>query len=307
MSLKLRQILSNYNADNQGTKINLARIINSGSLAGTGKIIILPVDQGFEHGPDSSFAINPVAYDPKYHINLAIEGKLNAYAAPLGMLEAISDCCYAIPLILKLNSSNSLTPNDKQPDQAFTSTVIDAVRLGCVAVGITIYPGSEACNDMIEEAKEIIREAKSLGLVTMVWSYPRGGSIPKEMESALDVVSYAAHIAALIGAHIIKVKLPTESILSNNMSQLYQESGIIISKLKDRIENVMRAAFNYRRIVLFSGGAKKDDKSLYNEIEAINSVGGYGSIIGRNTFQRKKEDALKMLDHIIKIYSAELD
>jgi class I fructose-bisphosphate aldolase len=203
-------ILSHYESDNPGVKANLYRIMMHGNLAGTGKLLILPVDQGFEHGPDKSFAKNEESYDPLYHYKLAIDAGLSAYAAPLGMLEAgASEFAGQVPTILKLNSSNSLYGKSLAPDQAITSSVDDALRLGCSAVGMTIYPGSDKSLEMMEEAAEIIKEAKSKGLPTVIWSYPRGGNLSKEDETALDVCSYASHMAALLGAHIIKVKVPS--------------------------------------------------------------------------------------------------
>ncbi len=138
---RVRKILDWYEGDPPGVKANLARILMTGKLGGTGKLVILPVDQGFEHGPARSFASNPPAYDPHYHYQLALEAGLNAYAAPLGMIAAGSDSfAGAIPTILKCNSSNSLATSK---DQAVTAGVKDALRLGCAAVGFTIYPGSE--------------------------------------------------------------------------------------------------------------------------------------------------------------------
>jgi class I fructose-bisphosphate aldolase len=149
----VRRILDGYESDNPGTKANLARILMQGKLGGTGRLVILPVDQGFEHGPARSFAPNPAAYDPHYHFELAIEAGLSAYAAPLGMIEAgAATYAGAIPTILKLNSSNSLATTK---DQAVTGSVNDALRLGCSAIGFTIYPGSEYAFDQMEELRAL--------------------------------------------------------------------------------------------------------------------------------------------------------
>jgi len=197
----VQKILSQYEADNPGTKANLCRILMNGKLGGSGKMIILPVDQGFEHGPARSFAPNPDAYDPHYHFQLAIDAGLNAYAAPLGMIEAGADT-YAgqLPTILKVNSANSLLPDEAGKDQAITGSVDDAVRLGCSAIGFTIYPGSACSLNMMEEISGMIEEAKSKGIAAVVWSYPRGEAITKAGELAIDVSSYAAHMAALLGS-----------------------------------------------------------------------------------------------------------
>jgi class I fructose-bisphosphate aldolase len=300
---KVRKILENYQSDNPGTKTNLCRILMHGKLGGTGKLIILPVDQGFEHGPVRSFAINPDAYDPLYHYQLAIDAGLNAYAAPLGWLEAGADLyAGAIPTILKMNSANSLTGKDITPDQAVTASVRDALYLGCSAIGFTIYPGSEASYKMIAEFRELAEEAKSYGLAVVLWSYPRGGDLSKDGETAIDVCAYAAHIAALLGAHIIKVKPPTMHLEQVDAKKVYEKQKIDITDAADRIRHVVQSCFNGRRIVVFSGGASKSDNNIYDEARAIRDGGGNGSIIGRNSFQRPREEALTLLAELIAIY-----
>lgn len=297
---RVRKILSWYESDNPGTKTNLARILMTGKLAGTGKMVILPVDQGWEHGPARSFAPNPPAYDPHYFPQLAVDAGLNAYAAPLGQIEAAADS-YAgsVPLILKMNSSNS---HSVSKDQAITSSVGDALRLGCSAVGFTIYPGSEQQFEMIEEIREITEEAKSVGLAVVIWSYPRGGDLSKDSETAIDVTAYAAHMAAQLGANIIKVKPPTDFIESKDARKVYDAEKIDISSLNARIAHIMDASFGGRRLVVFSGGAAKGTDAIYEEIRQLRDGGANGSIIGRNSFQRSREDALDLLANIIKIY-----
>ncbi|RMD90688.1 MAG: class I fructose-bisphosphate aldolase [Alphaproteobacteria bacterium] len=297
---KVRTILSWYEADNPGTKANLARILMHGRLGGTGKLVILPVDQGFEHGPARSFAPNPPAYDPHYHFRLAIDAGLNAFATPLGMVEAGADSFAGqIPLILKLNSSNSWAT---EKDQAIYGTVEDALRLGCSAIGFTIYPGSEHFNEMLEELRELAAEAKAVGLAVVVWSYPRGGKLTKPGETALDVCAYAAHMAALAGAHIIKVKLPSDHLEQPEAKAAYEAAGVDISSQAARVRHVMQSVFDGRRIVVFSGGAKKGASSVFDDARAIRDGGGNGSIIGRNTFQRPRDEALELLGKIIDIY-----
>ncbi len=298
---KVRKILENYECFNAGVKSNIARILMTGSLAGTGKMVILPVDQGFEHGPERSFSVNPEAYDPDYHFKLAIEAKLNAYAAPLGPLEMSADkFAGSIPLILKINHSNSLSSKETSPNQAITASVKDALRLGASAIGMTIYPGSNGFNDSVTDLKEIIREAKEHGIASVIWSYPRGEGVSKQGETAIDIVSYAAHIAALIGAHIIKVKPPIDLIEQAEAKKAM--NGMKTDTLKDRIAIVKRACFNGKRLVVFSGGAAKGDDEILKEISEINAGGGDGSIVGRNAFQRKNEDAKKLLAKIVEIY-----
>lgn len=303
ISTKVKKILDNYESDSPGTKTNLARILMSGKLGGTGKVVILPVDQGFEHGPDRSFAVNPAAYDPHYHFQLAIDAGLNAYAAPLGMIEAGADTfAGAIPTILKVNSSNSLHNGGTAPHQATTASVQDALRLGCSAIGFTIYPGSDAAFDMFEEIREMAAEAKAHGLAVVIWSYPRGGDLSKAGETAIDICAYAAHMAALLGAHIIKVKPPTQALENLEAIKVFEKTQIPVSTLEERISHIMKASFANRRIVVFSGGGAKGEDDLYNEIREIYRGGANGSIIGRNVFQRPRDEALKMLNNIIDIY-----
>ncbi len=297
---RVKKILDWYESDNPGTKGNLARILMEGKLGGTGKLVILPVDQGFEHGPARSFAPNPAAYDPHYHFQLAIEAGLSAYAAPLGMIEAgASTYAGAIPTILKVNSSNSLAA---EKDQAVTGSVSDALRLGCSAIGFTIYPGSEYCFDMMEELREMAEEAKSVGLAVVVWSYPRGPNLDKTAETAMDICAYAAHMAALMGAHIIKVKPPTNALSLEAAKKVYEKEHIDLATLSKRVEHVVQSCFGGKRLVVFSGGEAKDLDGLYAECRALRDGGANGSIIGRNTFQRPKDKALEMLGKIIEIY-----
>jgi class I fructose-bisphosphate aldolase len=304
---RVKEILSWYRSDNPGTLTNLARLLNSGYLAGTGKLVILPVDQGFEHGPGRSFAPNPTGYDPRYHVELAIESGCNAYAAPLGFLEAIAaDYAGDIPLILKLNNHDVLQ-DEKDPLGAITASVDDALRLGCVAIGYTIYPGTAERRLQYEQLQQLTFDAKQAGLVVVVWAYPRGGTLSKAGETGVDVTAYAAQIAAQLGAHIIKIKLSTEHIEQPEAKKIYDKYQVPVSTLADRVRHMTQAAFNGRRIVIFSGGAAKEDaNAVLDEARAIRDGGGFGSIIGRNAFQRPKADALKLLGDMMKIYRGEM-
>jgi fructose-bisphosphate aldolase, class I len=302
MTKHTKEILSWYGSDNPGTLTNLARLLNHGKLAGTGKLLILPVDQGFEHGPARSFAANPAAYHPHYHFELAIEAGCNAYAAPLGFLEAgAREFAGQIPLILKVNDHDALR-EDADPSQALTGSVQDALRLGCVGIGFTIYPGSTQRLEMYGQIRAYAEEAKRHGLVVIIWSYPRGSGLSKAGETAIDVTAYAAHIAAQLGAHIIKVKLPSDHIEQDAARKVYEQQQIPIGTLTQRVQHVVQCTFGGHRIVIFSGGATEDDVTVLNEIQAIAQGGGFGSIMGRNSFQRSQPEALKLLNSIIKIY-----
>jgi class I fructose-bisphosphate aldolase len=303
MAERVREILSWYGSDNPGTLTNLARVMGHGALGGTGRMVILPVDQGVEHGPARSFAANPPAYDPRYHFELAAESGCNAYAAPLGFLEAgAREFAGRVPLILKMNNHDVLL-EEKDPHQAITASVRDALRLGCVGIGFTIYPGSVHRLEMYGQIREAAEEAKRYGLVVVIWSYPRGSGLSREGETAIDVTAYAAHIAAQLGAHIVKVKLPSAHLEQPAAKKVYETEKVPIATLAERVRHVVQATFSGRRIVIFSGGPAASDEQVFDEVRAIRDGGGFGSIIGRNSFQRKKPEALKFLATIMRIYA----
>lgn len=302
MTEKVKEILSWYASESPGCLTNLARILNHGKTGGTGKMVILPVDQGFEHGPARSFAKNPAGYDPEYHFELAIESGCSAYAAPLGFLEA-GAAKYAgeLPLILKVNNSESLYAN-KSPISAITSSIDHALRLGCVGIGFTIYPGSSERKQMYEELALLTEEAKRVGLAVVVWSYARGEDISKAGETAIDVISYAAQIAAQLGAHIIKVKAPSSHIEQEEAKKVYESEKIPVSTLEERTRHVIQSAFNGKRIVIFSGGAAKSTEDVMEEIRGLAKGGAFGSIMGRNAFQRPKAEAIKLLQDVMNTF-----
>jgi class I fructose-bisphosphate aldolase len=298
---RVRQILSWYPSDSPGVLANLARMMNHGVLAGTGKMVILPVDQGFEHGPVRSFQPNPAGYDPDYHAQLAIDSGCNAYAAPLGFLEAVAGKLLGeIPLILKVNNSDSLA-KVADPCSALTSSVKDAVRMGCSAIGYTIYPGSAARNQQYQDLRDLIAEAKSYGLPTVLWAYPRG-ALSKEGEQAVDVIAYAAQISAQLGAHVIKVKPPKDFIEQAEAKKVFEKYNIPTKTMADRVRHVMQSAFNGKRIVIFSGGEAKDTPSLMEEIKGLRDGGAFGSIMGRNAFQRPRDESIKLLKDVMAVF-----
>ncbi len=300
MSEAVEKILSHYAGENPGVIGNLRRIMNTGTLAGTGKMVILPVDQGFEHGPARTYQPNPAGYDPSYHPSLAVESGCNGYAAPLGFIEAVAyEYAGTLPLILKVNNSDSLG-DPGEPISAMTSTVEDAVRLGCSAIGFTIYPGSGARNEIYEQIRDMIVEARSVGLPSIVWAYARGGDMTKDGETALDIIAYAAQIACQLGAHIVKVKAPSDVVYLDAAKKSYEY--IPKETLEERIQHVVQSAFNGKRIVIFSGGASKGRDEVLEDIRGINAGGGFGSIVGRNAFQRTREDGLGLLRDIMAIY-----
>lgn len=298
---RVREILSWYRSENTGVLTNLHRLLCHGALAGTGKLVILPVDQGFEHGPLRSFLPNPEGFAPRYLYELAIEGGTNAYAAPIGQLAvAAPDYVGEIPLIVKLNS-NDLLSKGIAPNQARTCSVRDALAAGATAVGFTIYPGTAERKEMLEEAREVISEARSYGLPTVLWSYPRGEGISKEGETAIDIVSYAAHIPCQLGAHVVKVKLPSAHIEREDNKKAIEGAKLPIATLADRVKVVVKSCFEGQRIVIFSGGETKGEGDVLGDIKAIAAGGGFGSIMGRNAFQRPRKEAVKLLRDVAAI------
>ncbi len=301
---RVKQILSWYGSDNPGTKTNLARMLNHGTLAGTGKMVILPVDQGFEHGPARSFQPNPDAYDPDYHVQLAIDSGCNAYAAPLGFIEAVADkFAGQVPLILKLNNSDTLAKVE-QPCSAITGSVQDALRLGCSAIGYTIYPGSGYRNQMYEDLRALIEEGKANGIPTVLWAYPRGAGMSKDGEQAADITAYAAQISAQLGAHVIKIKPPKDFIEQPEAKKVFEKYNIPTKTLADRVRHCVQSAFNGKRIVIFSGGEAKDTPAVLEEVKGLADGGAFGSIMGRNAFQRPRPEAVKLLQDVMAIFKA---
>lgn len=297
LTQKVKKILAHYEGENPGVKQNLARFLMSGKLAGTGKMVLLAVDQGFEHGP-RAFVMNPAAFDPHYHYRFAVEAGVSGYAAPLAALEAGSETYLgAVPTILKINSSNSLLSKDHFPDQAVTASISDALRLGCSAIGFTIYPGSDQSLEMMEELRDLAAEARACGLAVIVWSYARG-SMSKVGETALDVIAYGAHMACLLGAHIVKVKLPSDSVEMPAATALYQQH-VNGKTMADRVAHVVQSCFNGRRMVVFSGGDTKEASEVIADARSIHQGGGFGAIIGRNCFQRPAVEAKLMLENIV--------
>ena len=238
-------------------------------------------------------------------MQLALEAGCNAYAAPLGFIEAgAAKFAGQIPLILKLNNSDSLSKLGGAPCSAVTGSVKEAIRLGCSAVGYTIYPGSDARNTQLEHLREITEEAKASGLAVVVWSYPRGAGISKEGETAVDISAYAAQIAAQMGAHIIKVKPPKDVLENPEAKKVYEELKIPTKTLAERVRHVVQSAFNGRRIVIFSGGEAKGTEAVLEEIRGLKEGGAFGAIMGRNAFRRPKAEALQLLDAVMKIYAS---
>jgi fructose-bisphosphate aldolase, class I len=304
MSERVQEILSWYEGEDRTTLENLRRMLMHGRTGGSGKLVILPVDQGFEHGPARSFAANPAGYDPRYHAQLALDAGCSAHALPLGAAQVVAPRYAAeLPLILKCNNSDSLFTGP-DPEPAVVCGAEDAVRLGCAAVGFTIYPGSARRNAMYADLRKLAADASAAGLPLVVWSYPRGSGISKEGQTSVDVVAYAAHLASQLGAHIIKVKPPTARIESDAARTAMEQGGVEIDTLADRVRHVVQSAFGGRRIVIFSGGAAKGTEAVLEENRQTAAGGGFGTIMGRNSFQRPHDEAVRLLHQVMDIHLA---
>lgn len=302
MSQRVDQILSWYPADQRTTLANLRRILMHGRTGGSGKLVVLPVDQGFEHGPGRSFAANPAGYDPRYHARLAIDAGCSAHALPLGAARMVApEYAEDLPLILKCNSADGLYVGE-DPEPALVAGVEEALALRCAAVGFTIYPGSARRNEMYAQARSLARDAEAAGLPLVLWSYPRGSGVSVPGRTAVDVVAYAAHLACQLGAHIVKVKPPSEVLESEAARSALERAGVPLDTLADRVRHVVQSAFDGHRIVIFSGGAAKETAAVLEENRQTAMGGGFGTIMGRNSFQRPHDEAVHLLGNVIDIH-----
>lgn len=299
---RVHEILSWYQSTSTPAQIkNLARVLNYGRIGGSGKLVILPIDQLIEHGPGRSFEPNPDMYDPIHQAQLALDGGVNAYAAPLGSMERAFEVTgrAGLPTILKVNSHHLMIPDDENPKLSVHSWVDDALRLGCEGVGFTLYPGSSYSNEMEEQARELVADARRAGLIVVFWVYPRGVGIPDGKETTTDIIAYGATLGANLGGHIIKVKLPTTEgygLASNEKLDIYTNRSL--ETLADRVEVVVKSAYNGHRIIIHSGGATKSTEEVLSEIQSLKEGGAFGSIMGRNVFQRPTAEAIELLHQV---------
>ncbi len=302
MSARVDEILSWYDGDDRATRTRLKRVLDHGRTGGSGSLVVLPVDQGFEHGPARSFAANPAGYDPRYHAQLGLDAGCSAHAAPLGALQVVAPhFADDLPLILKCNSSDSLFTGE-DPVPALTAGVEDALRLRCAAVGFTIYPGSSERNVMYGQLRELVSDARAAGVPVVVWSYPRGSGVSYEGRTAVDVVAYAAHLACQMGAHVVKVKPPTAFIENAAAREALERAGTPLHTLAERVHHVVQSAFDGRRVVIFSGGAAKQTADVLEENRQTAAGGGFGTIMGRNSFQRPHDRAVELLHQVMDIH-----
>jgi len=298
---------------------NLQTIYDHGRLAGTGYLSILPVDQGIEHSGGASFAPNPIYFDPDKIIELAFEGCCNAVASTLGVLGSVArKWAHKIPFIVKINHNELLTfPNTF--DQIMFASVNQAFDLGAVAVGATIYYGSEESNHQIEDVSEAFSYAHELGLVTILWCYLRNPDFKikgKDYHSAADLTGQANHLGATIQADIVKQKLPNTGHGYKAINDAYGSFGKYSDKMySDLMSNNPIDLVRYQVInnymgrvgLINSGGASgKNDLAIAAKTAVINKRGGgMGLISGRKTFQKPMVEGVKIFHTIQDVYLAE--
>lgn len=291
---------------------NMQLMFNSGRLAGTGYVSILPVDQGIEHSGGASFAPNPIYFDPENIIKLAIEGGCNMVATTLGVLGAVSrKYVHKIPFMLKLNHNETLSyPNIY--DQTMFSSVDQAFDLGAVAVGATIYWGSEGCRRQLQEVNEAFQRAHELGMVTVLWCYLRNSAFKKDgtdYHVSADMTGQANHLGVTLQADIIKQKLPENNGGYNALNFGKTHKNVYDNLSSDNPIDLTRYqvanCYMGRAGLINSGGASSGSTDLAEAVRTavINKrAGGMGLISGRKAFQRDMKEGIALLNAIQDVY-----
>lgn len=295
---------------------SLQQLFSNGRLADTGYLSILPVDQGIEHGAGASFAKNPAYFDPENIVQLALEGGCNAVASTFGVLGAVArKYAHKIPFVLKLNHNELLTyPNTY--DQILFARVEDAYQMGCVAVGATVYFGSEESGRQLQEISEAFSHAHELGMATILWCYVRNSAFNQNgvnHEASADLTGQANHLGVTIEADIIKQKLPEQ----NGGLRALNMGGSSYGKLDERIYSelttdhpidltryqVANCYMGRCGLINSGGGSSKNDLQQAVRTAVVNKrAGGMGLISGRKAFQKSFEDGIEILNAIQDVY-----
>ncbi len=279
-----------------GKRTRLKRLLYEHGPGG-GTLLVLPIDQGLEHGPVDFFA-NPDSLDPQYQYELAHEGRFSAIALHIGLAEKyFHEYAGDVPLILKLNGKTAV-PSDAQAFSPLTGTVEDAVRLGADAVGYTVYVGSPAQDRDFRQFLEVRRDAERFGMPVIVWAYPRGEAIAKKGgKESLYAVDYAARVALELGADIVKLNYPVASEKDADSPSPYNTLRLTPDEaFRKVVESAGRA------LVLVSGGEKMGDPELLKKVRSSMDAGATGIIFGRNLWQRPKADALRLTRELHEIF-----
>ena len=284
-----------------GKRARLTRMMYEHGPGG-GTLLVLPIDQGLEHGPVDFFA-NPDSLDPDYEWRLALKGNFSAIALHIGLAQKfMSRYAGTVPLILKINGKTSVPP-DTQAFSPLTATVEDAVRLGADAVGYTLYVGSPAQDRDIAQAAQVRADCDRFGMPLIVWAYPRGEAISKKGgKESLYAIEYAARVAEEVGADVVKVNYPVAS-------EKDQEAPAPYNTMKLRPDEAFQRVVHCagRTLVLVSGGEKVDDQEMLSKVRSSMRAGATGIIFGRNLWQRRYEDALEITRKVHAIFREHTD
>jgi len=284
--------------DNIGKRTRLKRLLYQHGVK-NGKVILLPIDQGLEHGPIDFFA-NPDSLDPSFQLELAKKGDFSGIVFHIGLAEKyMKEYAGDVPLVLKLNGKTAI-PSDKEAFSGLTGTVEDAVRLGADAIGYTLYVGSPRQDEDFQQFMEVREEAERYGMPIIMWAYPRGEPIEqKGGRDSIYAVDYAARVACDLGADIVKINYPIiDEFKKNIYPGKYKEVNYTS---EEAFSKVVKSAG--RTMVLVSGGEKMSDDELINKVEISMKGGATGIIFGRNMWQRKMEEALSLTKRIKEIMS----
>ena len=310
-----------FGPSNRSTQVlrSLAQLFNTGRLANTGFLSILPIDQGIEHSGGASFAKNPIYFDPENIVKLAIEGGCNGVATTFGNLAMMSrKYAHKIPFIVKINHNELLTYPNKA-DQIMYGSVEDAWNLGAAAIGATIYFGSEESGRQLMEVAEAFEEAHSLGMGTILWCYTRNNAFKVDgvdYHTSADLTGQANHLGVTIQADIIKQKLPT----NNGGYKALNTGGSSYGKLDERIYSELTSehpidlcryqvanCYMGRAGLINSGGASSGASDMADAVKTavVNKrAGGMGLISGRKAFQRPMNEGVEILQAIQDVYLA---
>jgi class I fructose-bisphosphate aldolase len=283
---------------NLGKRTRLYRLLYRYGPA-NGRFLFLPIDQGLEHGPVDFFD-NPDSVDPLFQLKLAKEGGYSGIVFHIGLAEKyLKGFAGDVPLILKLNGKTNI-PSDKYAFSPQTASVEDAVRLGADAVGYTLYVGSPPQGEDIKQFSKIREDCDKFGMPLIMWAYPRGEAIEaKGGRDSLYAVDYAARVACELGADLVKLNLPEfDEQKAKDLPKPYDQMKFTA---QEGLEKVVKSAG--RTLVLVSGGSKISDEDLLDKVKACMEAGVTGLIFGRNMWQRKFEDAMKLTEKIKRIMS----
>jgi fructose-bisphosphate aldolase, class I len=278
-----------------GKKARLHRLMYEHG-PGNGTMLLLPIDQGLEHGP-IDFLVNPPALDPEFQLRLALEGNFSGIVFHIGLAtKYMKQYAGKVPLVLKVNGKTNV-PSDAQAFSALDATVEDAVRLGADGVGYTLYVGSPNQDKDFLQLNQVRQDCERYGMPLIIWSYPRGEAMKaKGGNDSLYAIDYAARAALELGADVVKLNVPDYEKLSPDQPKPYNEMNLGYA---GGVATVVRSAG--RALVLFSGGSKLGDEDLLTKARMAMENGATGLIFGRNLWQRPMDEALGITGRIMEL------